>query len=109
MKRYCLTLDLKDDAKLIAEYEEYHKNVSTEILKSIKDAGIKSMQIFRLHTRMFMIMDTTDDFSFEKKALMDASNEKVQVWEKLMGQYQQTLPMSKEGEKWIIMNQIFSI
>ena len=109
MKRYCLTLDLKDDAKLIAEYEEYHKNVWTEILESITNSGIESMQIFRLHTRMFMIMDTVDDFSFEKKALMDASNEKVQVWEKLMWKYQEALPMAKEGEKWMLMNKIFSL
>ena len=107
MKRYCLTLDLKDDAKMIAEYEEYHKIISPEILKSIKDAGIESMQIFRLHTRMFMIIDTTDDFSFEKKALMDASNEKVQIWENLMWEYQQALPMAKEGEKWVLMKQIY--
>ena len=109
MKRYCLTLDLKDDAKLIAEYEDYHKNVWTEILESITNSGIESMQIFRLHTRMFMIMDTADDFSFEKKALMDASNEKVQVWEKLMWKYQEALPMAKEGEKWMLMNKIFSL
>ena len=107
MKRYCLTLDLKDDAKMIAEYEEYHKNISPEILKSIKDAGIESMQIYRLHTRMFMIIDTIDDFSFDKKALMDASNEKVQVWENLMWEYQQALPMAKEGEKWVLMKQIY--
>jgi L-rhamnose mutarotase len=107
MKRYCLTLDLKDNAEMIDEYEEYHKNMSPEILKSIKDTGIESMQIFRLHTRMFMIIDTIDDFSFEKKALMDASNEKVQVWENLMWRYQQALPMAKEGEKWVLMKQIY--
>ncbi len=107
MKRYCLTLDLKDDAKMIAEYEEYHKNISPEILKSIKDSGVESMQIYRIHTRMFMIMETIDDFSFEKKALMDTSNEKVQIWENLMWQYQQALPMAKEGEKWVLMKQIY--
>ena len=107
MKRYCLTLDLKDDAKMIAEYEEYHKNISPEILKSIKDSGVESMQIYRIHTRMFMIMETIDDFSFEKKALMDTSNEKVQIWENLMWQYQQAFPMAKEGEKWVLMKQIY--
>jgi len=107
MKRFCLTLDLKEDEKMIAEYEAYHQNVSTEILKSIKDSGIESMQIYRLHTRMFMILDTIDEFSFEKKAQMDAANEKVQVWENLMWQYQQALPTVKAGEKWILMKQIF--
>jgi L-rhamnose mutarotase len=108
MKRYCLTLDLIDDEKLILEYEEYHKNISPEILKSIKDSGIELMQIYRLHTRMFMIIETNDDFSFEKKAVMDASNENVQAWEQLMWQFQRALPMAKEGEKWIIMDKIFS-
>ena len=107
MKRYCLTLDLKNDAKMIAEYEEYHKNISPEIIKSIKDSGVESMQIYRIHTRMFMIMETIDDFSFEKKALMDTLNEKVQIWENLMWQYQQALPMAKEGEKWVLMKQIY--
>jgi L-rhamnose mutarotase len=108
MKRYCLTLDLVDDEKMILAYEEYHKNISPEILKSIKDSGIELMQIYRLHTRMFMIIETNDDFSFEKKAVMDASNDKVQAWEELMWQFQRALPMAKEGEKWIIMDKIFS-
>ncbi|HEY5773409.1 MAG TPA: L-rhamnose mutarotase, partial [Chitinophagaceae bacterium] len=33
MKRFCLALDLKEDTKLIAEYENYHKNVWPEIIK----------------------------------------------------------------------------
>lgn len=109
MKKYCLTLDLKDEAKLIAEYEAYHKNIWDEILKSIKDTGILSMQIFRLHTRMIMIMETDDNFSFEKKSKMDASNPKVQEWEELMWKYQQALPIAKEGEKWMLMDKIFEL
>jgi L-rhamnose mutarotase len=108
MKRYCLTLDLKDDAKLIAEYEEYHKNVWVEILKSIEDSGIEAMQIYRLHTRMMMIIETKDDFSFEEKSRMDSSNSKVQEWEALMWKYQEALPNAKEGEKWMLMNLIFN-
>ncbi len=107
MKKYCLTLDLKDDATLIAEYEAYHQNVWPEILKSIKDSGIESMQIYRLGTRMMMIIEATDDFSFEKKGAMDAANPKVQEWEELMWKYQQALPMAKQGEKWMLMEKIF--
>ncbi len=107
MKKYCLTLDLKDDATLIAEYEAYHQNVWPEILKSIKDSGIESMQIYRLGTRMMMLIEATDDFSFEKKGAMDAANPKVQEWEELMWKYQQALPMAKQGEKWMLMEKIF--
>ena len=107
--RYCLTLDLKNDPQLIKEYEEYHKEVWPEIIASIKDSGITSMEIYRFQARLFMIMETTDDFSFEKKQEMDSENPKVQEWEKLMWKYQQALPQSKEGEKWRLMNKIFQL
>ena len=68
-QRYCLALDLKDDATLIAEYEAYHRNGWPEILKSIKDSGIEQMQFYRTGNRLFMIMETTDDFSFNKNKL----------------------------------------
>ena len=107
MKRYCLALDLKNDETLIADYEEYHRNVWPEILTSIKDAGIEKMEIYRISNRLFMIMETNDDFTFERKAAMDRANEKVQEWEELMGKLQQPLPGSKQGEKWKLMDKIF--
>ena len=66
MKRYSLTLDLKNDPELIRQYEEHHKAVWPEILSSIKDAGIENMEIYRYGTALFMLMEVNDDFSFEK-------------------------------------------
>jgi L-rhamnose mutarotase len=109
MKRYCLTLDLKNDPQLIAEYESYHQNVWQEILDSIKSSGIESMQIYRLENRLIMIIEASDYFSFEKKSEMDSSNPKVQEWEKLMWNYQQALPTAQKGEKWMLMNKIFEV
>lgn len=107
MKRYCLALDLKDDLRLIAEYEDHHKKVSAEILASIKDSGVERMELFRAGNRMFMIMEVTDSFSFEEKARMDESNPAVQRWEALMWKYQQALPFAKPGEKWVLMKKFF--
>ena len=107
MKRFCLALDLKDNAALINEYDEYHRKVWPEILKSIKDSGIQQMEIYRINNRLFMIMETNDDFSFERKAKMDEANEKVQEWEELMWKYQQAIPGSNRGEKWRLMERIF--
>lgn len=109
MPRYCLALDLKDDPTLIAEYEKYHEKIRPEIEKSITDSGITNMEIYRIGNRLFMIMETTDDFSFEEKATADAANPKVQDWENLMWNYQQALPMAKEGEKWMLMKKIFAL
>ncbi|HWD90105.1 MAG TPA: L-rhamnose mutarotase [Mucilaginibacter sp.] len=109
MKRYCLALDLKDDPQLIAEYEAYHRDVWPEIKQSILDSGITNMEIYRLGDRLFMIMETDDSFSFDRKSVMDASNPKVQEWEQLMWKFQQPLPGSKPGEKWMLMGRIFEL
>lgn len=109
MRRYCLAVDLIDDPDLIAVYEEWHRNVWPEILESIRSAGIEQMEIYRLANRLFMIMDANDRFSFEAKAQADAANPKVQEWETLMWNFQQALPFAKPGEKWVLMDQIFSL
>jgi L-rhamnose mutarotase len=109
MARYCLALDLKDDLQLIEEYEKCHQHVWDEIKKSITDSGITNMEIYRTGNRLFMIMETNENFSFEKKAAMDNNNPKVQQWEQLMWKFQQPLSWAKEGEKWILMEKIFSL
>ena len=62
-----------------------------------------------IDTRLFMIMDTGEGFSFEKKGGMDATNPKVQEWEILMWNYQQPLKKAVKGEKWVLMNKIFEL
>jgi L-rhamnose mutarotase len=109
MKRYCLALDLVNDPVLIAEYETYHREIWPEIKKSIVDSGITNMEIYRIMDRLFMIMEVNDSFSFDAKGAADAANPKVQEWEALMWKYQKALPVAKPGEKWLMMDRIFSL
>ena len=104
-----IAVDLVDEPDLIEEYERWHQKVWPEIIKSIKDAGIEVLDIYRTGNRMFMIIEANDEFSFEMKAAMDAANSKVQAWEELMWTFQQALPWAKPGEKWILMNKIFQL
>jgi L-rhamnose mutarotase len=108
-RRYCLTLDLKDDPLLIAEYKRYHEKIWPEITKSIKDAGILDLEIYLHGTRMFMILEADESFSFEKKAEADRKNPKVQEWETLMWKFQKALPEARPGEKWLLMERIFKL
>ncbi len=108
-RRFCLTLDLKDDPKLIAEYKRYHEKIWPEITRSIKDSGIEDMEIYLLGTRMFMIMEVNESFSFESKTKADQLNSRVQEWETLMGMFQQALPQAGPGEKWLLMERIFKL
>ncbi len=109
--RYCLALDLKDDPESIENYKKYHRkdNFRPEITKSIKDAGVMDMQIYLIGNRLFMIMDVDGTFDFDRKAAMDAKNPQVQDWEDFVSQFQQRLPWAKEGQKWVLMEQIYGL
>ncbi|WP_128544703.1 L-rhamnose mutarotase [Larkinella soli] len=107
--RYALALDLNPDPALIAEYEKYHERIWPEIEESIRSAGVTDMEIYRIGNRLFMIMETDESFSFERKAESDAANPKVREWETLMWKYQQALPLAKPGEKWVLMDRIFKL
>lgn len=109
--RYCFAVDLLNDPQLIAEYEHWHKaeNAWPEIRKSITDAGITHMEIYRTGNRLFMVMETDDSFSFERKQAADAANSKVQEWEQFMWKFQQPLAWAVPGEKWVLMDQIFQL
>ncbi len=108
-RRYCFALDLKDDPTLIAEYERHHERIWPGITRSIRDAGIEDMEIYRVGNRLFMVMEVSDDFSFEAKDRSDRANPRVQEWEALMWQYQQPLPLAQPGEKWLRMERIFKL
>jgi L-rhamnose mutarotase len=108
-RRFCFTLDLKDDPAVIAEYRKYHERIWPEITQSLKDSGIEDLEIYLLGERMFMIMEVKQTFSFEKKAKADQENPKVQAWEQLMWKFQQALPEAEPGEKWLRAERIFKL
>lgn len=109
MKKYCLALDLIDDPNLIEEYKAFHKNVWPEIIESIKESGIRNLEIYTVANRLFMIIEADDAFSFEEKGKLDAAIPKVQEWEALMWKFQKALPGAQPGEKWLLMDKIFEL
>ena len=80
--RICLALDLVDDAALIAEYEHWHRvgNTDPAVTRSIRDAGIEAMEIYRAGNRLFMIIDASASYSADAKAAADAGNRAVVAW-----------------------------
>lgn len=106
---YVLLLDLKDDAELIAEYEHYHRNVWESVKTHLKQNGILAMRIYRLDTRLVMVIETDANFSFEKLQKAAEKNPAIIEWENLMSQFQQPLPQTKSGEKWLLTQLIFQL
>ncbi len=108
-RRFCLTLDLKNDPQLIAEYKNHHRNVWPEIRQSLLDSGIQDMEIYFLENRLLMVMEVGENFSWAAKQEADRNNPKVQEWETLMSKFQQRLPSAQSGEKWLLMERIFKL
>ncbi len=110
-KRYCMTLDLKDDPELIKEYKYWHenKNIWPEIPEGIKKVGIVNMEIYLYDTRMFMIMETTLDFDFEKDMARLGTLERQAEWEKFVWKFQKSVPGAPEGSKWQLMERVYKL
>ena len=109
MPRHCLTLDLQNDPAKIAEYKRHHEKIWPEIRDSLFAAGVTNMEIYLQGTRMFMIMDVNDDFSFEKKAAMDSANLKVLEWEALMGNFQAVPEGANPVSRWQVTEKVFDL
>lgn len=111
VKRYCQTLDLRDDPALIAEYRRLHseQGVWREILDGIRSVGILEMEIYLLGTRLFMIVETAPDFDWTSAMARLAPLPRQAEWEELTGRYQQALPGASSAEKWKLMERIFHL
>lgn len=109
MKRYCQTMDLYDDPELIAAYVAEHNHVWEEVKEGFRTVGILDMQIYIYGTRLFMIMDTTDEFDFERDYTRLSTLPRQAEWEAHMSKYQKARPEDSPHEKWKLMKRIFKL
>ena len=107
MRRYCQTLTLVDDEKLIEQYVEAHAHVWPEIIAGQREVGILDMQIYRKDRNLFMIMDTVDDFNFERDMSRLATLPRQAEWEAYVSQFQGCDPSAPSNAKWQLMERIF--
>lgn len=109
MKRYCLALDLIKDAEKIKQYQKFHQKIWPEISANIRQRSVLDMQIWQVENRLFMIMDTQDDYDPAVANEIALAEPKNVEWERLMSQFQQPLSSAAAGEKWIEMTKIFDL
>ena len=108
--RHCLALDLHDDPELIAAYEQYHRQVWPEVLAHLRAQGVRELEIFRLGTRIVMVMDTDDAvFDAARMAEAERTDARLRAWEDLMWSFQKTTPWTPEGAKWTPMQPLFRL
>ena len=111
VKRYCQTLELVNDAKLIEEYKYWHQseNIWPEIPAGIREVGILNMEIYLHGNLLFMIVETLADFEWDKAFGKLAQLERQAEWEEFMGRYQLVMPGASSSEKWQLMERVFTL
>jgi L-rhamnose mutarotase len=108
--QHVLALDLQDDPQLIAAYEAHHCAVWPEVRAHLRRQGVAAMTIYRLGTRLVMLM-TTDDERYDpvRMAAEAQTDPIIRRWEELMWNYQARTPWTPEGRKWVAMLPIFEL
>jgi L-rhamnose mutarotase len=110
VKRYVLTLDLKDDPAAVEAYKAHHRAVWPEVLRSLRTVGVRAMDIYLLGRRLVMVMDTVDDFDLKDDfARHVASDPRCAEWEDLMKTFQEPPPGARPGEVWALMEPVFHL
>lgn len=111
VKRYCQTLNLKDNPELVAEYRKRHSKgeVWPETLAAIREVGILEMEIYILGTRLFMIVETPLDFEWETAMARMATLPRQDEWEAYMSVFQQADAGASSAEKWQLMDRMFHL
>ncbi|MBQ5705197.1 MAG: L-rhamnose mutarotase [Bacteroidaceae bacterium] len=111
VKRFCQTLDLKDNPQLIAEYRRRHSQGEawSEIIEGIRQVGILEMEIYLVGTRLFMIVETPLDFDWDSAMARLATLPRQQEWEDNMSEFQAAEKGASSDEKWRMMERIFHL
>lgn len=109
VKRYCQTMDLRDNPELIKKYKEAHdrEHFWDEIKQGIRSVGILEMEIYILDTRLFMIVETPLDFDWDTAMARLATLPRQEEWEAYVAQFQQCNENATSDEKWRMMERMF--
>lgn len=109
VRRYCRSMELKNDSALIEEYKKRHSQpeVWPEILEGMHSVGILEMEIYISGNRLFMIVETPVDFDWDAAMTRLATLPRQQEWEDYMAIFQQCKEGDTAEDKWKMMDRIF--
>lgn len=110
-KRYCQTLDLRDEPELIVAYKQLHskEGIWQETLDAIHAVGVLEMEIYLLGTRLFMIVEMPANLDWDTAMQKMGQMPKQKEWEALTAKYQKADPDAGSAEKWQLMERIFHL
>lgn len=110
-KRYCQSLELRDNQELIAKYREVHdeEHVWKEVIEGIRKVGILEMEIYIAGTHLVMIVDTALDFDRNTAMAKLATLPRQAEWEAFVSEFQGCAKDATSDEKWQLMDRMFKL
>lgn len=110
-KRFCKTLELKNDPDLIEEYKKVHAEGAAwpEVTRGMREVGIIDMEIYIDGNRLFMIMDTVPGFDHEKAMAELAQKPRQKEWEAYVSRFQRSSAGATADEKWHPVERIYKL
>lgn len=108
-KYFGLTLCLQDDPAKIAAYKEAHQRVWPEVTARLREVGVHEMRIFLRERRMFMYIETADNFEPARDMVRVNEDPKSNEWNVWMAELQERAPEATENEWWAEMEQVFDM
>ena len=109
MKCFAQTLELVDDARLIAEYRQHHERVWPEVVAGLRAIGIRRMKIFLHGCRLFMYYEAPDDFDPVRDYGTYARDPRTREWDERMRRYQRQVPGATATAWWTPMTEVFDL
>ena len=109
IKRFVQTLTLNSDEEARREYIKWHSPEHNwkEIRNGIREVGIIEMEIYILGNTLVMIVDTPEDFDWEKAMARLATLPRQAEWEAFVSQFRGCNANATSDEKWQMMQRIF--
>lgn len=109
MKTYGLTLCLRDDPQAIAEYKWQHQAVWPGVTARLRECGVHEMRIYLRGTRMFMYIETDDDFEPARDFARINDDPESREWNALMAKLQERAPEASPDEWWAPLELVFDL
>jgi L-rhamnose mutarotase len=97
---------LKDSPGIIEKYEEYHAHIWPEVKKGLIEWGVRRALIYRFGRRLFMLLEGTDDFDYERPEKY-LKKPRTKEWEDLMAGFQEPVAGAPTEGKWVQMKEVF--
>ena len=104
MKRYAQVIRVRPE--MFEEYERLHRAVWPDVLRMIRECGIRNYSIFYRDGRLFSYFEYVGlDYAADMAKM--AADPKTREWWKLTDPCQQPVETAAKDEWWALMRELF--